>query len=84
LAFLRSIPLLEFKIMKIRLLVVSALLAIGLAACGDDAKKAEAARLASEAKQKADEAAKKAGAKRLAPQPKRPRRPKEPAPARMP
>jgi hypothetical protein len=30
--------------MKIRLLVVSTLLAIGLAACGDDAKKAEAAK----------------------------------------
>jgi hypothetical protein len=44
LAFLRSIPVLEFKIMKIRLLVVSALLAIGLAACGEDAKKAEAAK----------------------------------------
>jgi hypothetical protein len=54
------------KAMKIRLILVSALLAIGLAGCGEDAKKAEAAkaeaaRLAAEAKQKADEAAKKAG-----------------------
>ncbi len=52
--------------MKIRLILVAALLAIGLAGCGEDARKAEAAkaeaaRLAAEAKQKADEAAKKAG-----------------------
>ena len=59
---------LEIKIMKIRLLFISAFLALTVSACGDDAAKkteaakAEGARVATEAKQKADEAAKKAGA----------------------
>lgn len=59
---------LEINIMKIRLLVISAFLALTVSACGDDAAKkaeaakAEAAKVAKEAAQKADEAAKKAGA----------------------
>ena len=66
--FIAVASTLETKIMKIRLLVISAFLALTVSACGDDAAKkaeaakAEAAKVAKEAAQKADEAAKKAGA----------------------
>ncbi|WP_412566824.1 hypothetical protein [Candidatus Accumulibacter phosphatis] len=61
---IHPLPELEIEIMKTRLLVLSALLAVAVAACGqkEDAAKAEAARLAKESAQKAEEAAKKAGA----------------------
>ncbi len=66
--FIAGTPPLEIKIMKIRLFVISAVLALTVSACGDDAAKkaeaakAEAVKVAKEAAQKADEAAKKAGA----------------------
>jgi hypothetical protein len=65
---IRLVQFLEIKIMKTRLLVISAFLALTVSACGDDAArkaeaaKAEAAKVAKEAAQKADDAARQAGA----------------------